>query len=274
MKECPNCKKVYTDDLFFCLYDGVSLTEIRNGVDHSAPTEVAYDVGSSLRTEVLPNVGGPAQTQISPQFEMPQQKSHSILLYVAIGALALACVTLAAAMIAMNRDLIFPASNTNTKAGNETKPTPAPSPVASNTTQSTKTIRAVNTATDQPTANLNPAGKWKGEWSTASGTLLDFELTLNETGSNNLEGQIKWTMRKTARPDKMDKIGLSATEFVRGTFDPATGSVNMSGYGKDDPNNVLVMLDVYKLNVSSDGHTLSGSARNGGKWNGHIKLTR
>jgi len=34
------------------------------------------------------------------------------------------------------------------------------------------------------------------------------------------------------------------------------------------------MLDVYKLNISSDGHTLSGLARNGGKWNGHLKLNR
>ena len=136
------------------------------------------------------------------------------------------------------------------------------------------TVKAVNQAATQPGANISPVGKWTGEWSTDSGTLLDFDLTLTDTGNNRVEGQIKWTLRKTVRPDKMDKIGLSATEYVRGTFDPATRTLNMNGYSKDDPNGVLVMLDVYKLNVSADGHTLSGLARNGSKWNGHIKLTR
>jgi hypothetical protein len=48
----------------------------------------------------------------------------------------------------------------------------------------------------------------------------------------------------------------------------------MSGYSKDDPNNVLVMIDDYKLTVSQDGRTLTGVARNGGKWNGHVRLSR
>ena len=72
----------------------------------------------------------------------------------------------------------------------------------------------------------------------------------------------------------MNKVGLSAIEFVRGTFDPANGIVKMSGYRKDDPDGVLVMLDEYKLTVSPDGKSLTGLARNGGKWNGHLRLSR
>ena len=273
MKECPNCKKHFTDDLFFCLYDGVPLTESHDDVvDHYAPTEAAINIDQSLRTEVLPNFGRSDPTQLSPVIEQTPPRSASKLPYLIIGVLALAFVGLAAAMIVVNRDLIFPASNTTAKAANETKPTPVPTPtpLVTITSQPSNTVKTVT----QPAANLNPAGKWKGEWSTTSGTLFDFELSLNETGANGVEGQIKWTMRKTARPDKQDKIGLSATEFVRGTFDPASRTLNMSGYDKDDPNGMLVMLDVYKLNVSSDGHTLTGLARNGTKWNGHIKLTR
>jgi hypothetical protein len=89
-----------------------------------------------------------------------------------------------------------------------------------------------------------------------------------------LDGSIRWTMRQTARSDKNDKIGLSATEYVRGTFDPTTGVINLTGYSKDDPNNVLVMVDVYKLQISTDGRKLTGKARNGGKWNGKVDLSR
>ena len=273
MKECPNCKKIYNDDLFYCLDDGTSLTFLSNGVDHSAPTEIAISVGQSARTEVLPNIGRSVETKLSSLRETSTPVASSKLPYIAIGALTLACISLAGAMLVLNRDRIFPAQETKTNTINETRT--MPSPTASNMPlTNVNTVRAVNLTVTQPTVTFDPAGRWKGQWSTDSGTLLDIEISITNGQNNAFDGQIKWTMRKTARPDKMDKIGLSATEFVRGSFDPATGSVKMSGYNKDDPNNVLVMLDSYKLNITSDGHTLSGVARNGGKWNGHLRLTR
>ncbi len=48
----------------------------------------------------------------------------------------------------------------------------------------------------------------------------------------------------------------------------------MRGGNKDDPNNILVMLDQYRLNLAADGRTLNGVARNGGKWNGRVSLGR
>ena len=48
----------------------------------------------------------------------------------------------------------------------------------------------------------------------------------------------------------------------------------MRGTSKSDPNNMLVMLDQYRLNLSSDGRTLNGAAKNGGKWNGRIILSK
>jgi hypothetical protein len=103
--------------------------------------------------------------------------------------------------------------------------------------------------------------------------LFDFDLTLSRQVMA-LDGSILWTMRHTARTDKSDKIGQSATEYVRGNFDPTTGTVNLTGYSKEDPNSVLVMLDVYKLQISADGKKLTGAARNGGKWNGKVDLSR
>ena len=272
MKECPNCKKIFADDLFYCLDDGTPLAEFGSDIDHTAPTEVAINVGQAARTEVLPNRGRPTDAELPSPREQSIPRPPSKLPYVAIGALTLACISLAAAMIVINRDRIFPTQETKANATNEPKSTP--SPVMSNSSPPGNAAKSVNKVAAQPAATFNPTGKWKGEWTTDSGTLLDIEISLTDSQNNALDGQIRWTMRRTARPDKTDKIGLSATEFVRGSFDPATGSVKMSGYSKDDPNNVLVMVDTYKLNISADGHALSGLARNGGKWNGHLRLSR
>lgn len=265
MKECPNCKKAFADDLFYCLYDGTPLSEPRSNVDSSAPTAVDFDPGSSQPTQVLPRPG--PKPEPAP--------SRSVLPYAIIALLVLICVGLAAAVLVTNLDRFLPARVDGNKESERSKLTtpvsivstpgsPAPSPVSTASTPAVK----------QPAKELIASGKWKGQWSTDSGTLLDFELTLSDTQNNGVDGQIKWTLRRTVRPDKMDKIGQSAVEYVRGTFDPATGLIKMSGYTKDDPNNVLVMVDDYKLTVSPDGKTLSGVAKNGGKWNGHVRLSR
>lgn len=263
MKECPNCKKEFADDLFFCLFDGTPLTAVRYGVDHTAPTEVDLDPTPSLPTEVFPR---PGPLPATPGSKLP---------YAIIAILMMACVVLAAALLFTNLGRFLgtgdPQANnaveTKTVVPRETQPA-SPTPIPANTMAvSTPIIK-------QPAVNVDPAGKWKGKWSTTSGTLLDIEISLTDKEDNRVDGQIKWTMRKTVRPDKIDKIGLSAIEFVRGEYDPATRSLTMSGYAKDDPNDVLVMVDDYRLTVSSDGKALNGKARNGGKWNGYLSLSR
>jgi len=275
MKECPNCKKLFTDDLSYCLYDGTSLTD--EIVDQSAPTEPAYTVGRSDPTQVLPNRAPP--TERSPIIEEPESQPPSKLPYVVIGALVMTCAVLAVALLVMNLDRLAPASDPKAKIGNDVKSVPAPSPAfTTNSSPLADTTKPVNQPVNQPVnkppAIRDPTGKWTGQWSTTSGTLLYIEIDLKETADNGVDGQIKWTLRGTARPDKIDKIGNSAIEYVRGTFEPATGIILMSGYKKDDPNDVIVMLDNYRLTVSPDGSKLTGLARNGGKWNGRLKLAR
>lgn len=272
MKECPNCKNVYADDLSFCLNDGVPLAPIAEAVDRSALTEAAPAFAASLPTEVLPKVYPSVETQESVRPVQAAPRRPSKLPYLAIGALAFVCVILAIALVAMNRDRLFAGANNKPAANEETKPTPTPSPLA-RTVPVTNTNAAVNQSPKQLAPTYNVTGSWNGQWSVDSGTLLDINISLSDTQNNGVEGQIRWTLRKTVRPDKVDKVGLTAVEYVRCTFDPATGTLQMRGYRKDDPNNVLVMLDEYRLNVSSDGRTLSGIARNGGKWNGHLRLT-
>ena len=278
MKECPSCRKVYSDDLFFCLDDGSPIRKIGESVDPTAPTEVAYDVSSSLRTEVLPSQNPIPKTAAYPVTDSPAVRPSSKLPYVAIAVLVLACLAMAGTLVVLNLDRIIPKKDSNNQTPGNIKNTSVSASAPTPTPETTHSTNAVppssNKAVKQTSATYNPSGKWTGEWSTASGTLFDFDLTLTDTGNNSLDGQVEWTMRRTARPDKADKVGFSAIEFVRGSYDPATGAVNLSGYGKDDPNNVLVMLDVYRLKISEDGRTLAGSARNGGKWNGRVRLSR
>lgn len=279
MKTCPNCKKVYTEELFFCLDDGNPLRNVADIVDPNAPTETAYDVGSSIRTEVITNPVPVPQATVVPSDARNWPQFHSRLPYAAIAVLVLTCIGLAGTLIVLNLDRLIPQRGANSESINKGKTAATPPLSAATSTPEASTTSTVaapitNTAEEKPPITFNPSGKWSGKWSTPSGSLFDFELTLTENGNNNLDGQVKWTMRRTARPDKANKVGFSALEFVRGRYDPSSGAVNLTGYGKDDPNDTLVMLDVYRLNISKDGRKLEGSARNGGKWNGRVNLSR
>ncbi len=279
MKECPNCKKVYSDDLFFCFDDGSPLRNIVERSDPNALTEAAHDVISSLRTEVLPNPIPTPKTAVVQQPDPAQPRVPSKLPYVAIILLVLTCIGLAATLIVLNLDRFTTQQKTNETVvnNNNNKNITTAMQTVTSTPYVANTANAATTSgskqVENQITNFDPGGKWKGEWSTASGTLLVFDLTLTLNG-NDLDGQVKWTLRRTVRPDKADKVGLSAIEFVRGKYDPTTGDINLTGYGKDDPNNVLVMTDVYRLKISSDGRRLTGAARNGGKWNGRVNLSR
>jgi hypothetical protein len=262
MKECPNCKKEFAEDLFYCLFDGTPLTTPSHGFDPAAKTEMAFEPVRSEPTLVLER---PSPVPPTPSSKIP---------YVIIGALLIVCVILAGAFVVTNLDRLTGSDQKIANTDKVSVQTSTPTPAGTNVNRETVNIPVSSSSPKPPAVELDPTGKWRGQWSTPSGTMLDIEITLADTRNSGVDGQIKWTMRKTVRPDKMDKIGLSATEFVRGTFDPATRSLTMSGYSKDDPNDVLVMVDDYRLTVSADGKTLSGKARNGGKWNGYLRLNR
>jgi hypothetical protein len=289
MKQCPHCKKEYGDDMFFCLDDGNPLVGFAPEVDPNGPAAATIDMRQGNPTEVLPTAVPVTEVITQPKPSTPTvivprsdsgspgaqtsaaRRSTSAFAYVVIGALAATCVALAVALLFMNRDRVFGDQSSATQPANITTATPvtnrtSPSPVSN--TLATASNQNVKTAPKL----LSPVGRWKGEWSTDSGTLFDFDLRLTGSADKGLEGQIRWTMRKTVRPDKMNKVGLSASEFVRGTFD-SDGNVKLNGYRKDDPDNVLVMLDEYRLKLSPDSKSLTGSARNGGKWNGHVSLS-
>lgn len=240
--------------MHFCLFDGSVLI-------------------SEQETIVIPAKPNPLPTPsipVSPKAAQPW-------LYLAIGGMAATIVALVVWMFVLQpkgqNDVNRPVLLANADSPTPQKPASPQSvtPTPANPAQDTLSLQPVP---PQVVKSVDPTGRWKGGWSTLSGTRLDIEFTLNETGVNQIEGQIRWTLRNTVRPDKKDKVGLSATEYIRGGYDPQKRLLNLKGYRKDDPDNVLVMIDDYLLTVSEDGRSITGKARNGGRWNGILNMSK
>ena len=107
---------------------------------------------------------------------------------------------------------------------------------------------------------LTPNGDWSGDWNTQNSY---FTATANFDEKNgNVSGRIIWTLKRTTKPEKIEKIGTSAVEYVEGKFDAETKLLSLRGVRKEDPNN-LVILDKYTLSLSEDNKTLIGKSING-----------
>ncbi len=259
MNKCPNCNQIFTTDEVFCVNDGATLVPIVPG--NQEPT-VLFSSSES------PTVFVP-----TPPANTPQNRSDNKLFYVIIGAMGVALAAMVVFMLLPNDSGSSENSKSETnsfrdsgQAYSQGSPTPAESKQAD---VSKPLNDAVPTSTD-----ANPGGRWTGDWSSPSGAYFTLNVTLTDNGGGKIQGQIEWTMRRTRRPEKMSKVGMSATEYVSGQYNPATQSLSLKGYSKNDPNDVLVMTDDYRLTFSPGNRTLNGAARNGGKWDGKVILSR
>ncbi|MCY7347490.1 MAG: hypothetical protein LH614_14900, partial [Pyrinomonadaceae bacterium] len=113
--------------------------------------------------------------------------------------------------------------------------------------------------------NLNPAGRWSGDW-TSNKAYWTATMVLNDNGGGRFAGEIYWTLQRHTNPKKSGKSGATATEYVQGTFNPATRTLSLSGYRKDDPQNVAV-LDRYSLILAENNQSLGGGSKTNGRFN-------
>jgi hypothetical protein len=257
MKKCPNCGQPYSDDDLFCVTDGTTLVP---GVPESA--QGGYNSGNAP-TQVL-------QRSLS---QSAGPKSNSNLLYMVIGILATALVGLTVVFyVTRSKESGKEKTEANySNSSTEYKTSQVNSNLPKNSTPASVVSEPANVPISNP---YSPRGTWAGDWTSPSGAYLTIKLNLNDDGAGNVQGQIEWTLQRTNRPEKMNKIGMSAVEYVRGKYDTSSRNLTMSGYRKDDPNNVLVMVDDYRLSISQDDRNLNGAARNGGKWDGKMRLQR
>lgn len=248
MKTCPQCGQQFSDDNSFCLDDGSVLLSQSNAGSHGT---------------------GDQPTQVLSTAPVVLASSNNGVLYAFVGILLLVIGGMASYIAFRPGD-----DSDNFQTVSTTK--------ATNTQSETPGMANAVNAAVPPAANApmpsRPAstatGRWSGSWSSPSGAYLDVVFNLNDDGTGRVSGQIDWTLRRTRRPEKMSKIGMSAIEYVNGNFDPVTRTLSLQGVRKDDPNGVLVMLDQYRLTLSSDERSMSGSAKNGGKWNARINAAR
>ena len=112
------------------------------------------------------------------------------------------------------------------------------------------------------------AGTWDAIWcsSTSLGWVYSAILKL-ELKDGKVTGENRWTVVKSPYP----WARKTATEFLSGTYDPGSRTVELEGTSKDDPEGVIG-LDAYRLTLSEDGRSLSGNTRSHGTWKVRIMV--
>lgn len=117
------------------------------------------------------------------------------------------------------------------------------------------------------------ASPWKGYWISPKGFLFTANVRLRVSQDFSVEGEIGWVLERSPREEDKPKLGLSATEYVRGSYDPRARILRLEGYRKDDPNQVIG-LDKYHLVLADSSQVLGGITWDHGTWQGLISLSR
>jgi len=263
MKRCPNCNQIFSDDNDFCPNDGMPLVVESGEVQSSGSLPTQY-------------IARPQNTQ----YQTPPVVAASSLKWVfpLIGILCGLVVVFG--FLAFFKESPTDKSfvlQTNANAGESDQIAAVGESNKNTETQPSlqaETTPIPPTPPTSTTARISPAGNWSGDWSSSSGAYLTANTTLFDDGDSKVHGDIIWTLKKTATPRKLNKIGYSATEFVRGAFEPGTRKLSLVGYGKNDPNQVLDNLDSYRLVLSETNDQMAGSSSNFGRWNSRFLLKR
>jgi hypothetical protein len=112
---------------------------------------------------------------------------------------------------------------------------------------------------------------WHGSW-TRPGFEFEATLYLQVQNDGAARGRILWKLTKTDDPRFRAKISLSATEYVKGSYDSKTRQLVLEGYDKEDPDRVIG-LDAYKLILGQNNDALGGVTRtHQGTWDARIDL--
>ncbi len=258
MKKCPICNQIFSDDNDFCTNDGTTLIMESGQVGF-----VGFSTSGEMPTQYIPR----------PNQGFSPAAPNSSILYLVIGVLATALVGVGLYLF-LTRDS---GKRTDDENANLSKATSAastqssPGPGVGATPAADRTPGpTVSGSTVAPIAS--PSGRWQGQWTNGKGSAFGQQLTLTDEGNGRVTGQVVHTLQQTINPQKTGKIGLTAVEYVQGTYDPNTRIIVLSGTRKSDPNG-LIILDKYRLSISADNAVIAGETV-GGKSRGQIRLRR
>ena len=102
-------------------------------------------------------------------------------------------------------------------------------------------------------------GVWDGKWTSLTEYLYSFTMNLTIGMNNKVEATIEWTLKYTPQSDENLKVGLKATEYVSGSYNPDTREVTLNGIRENDPY-AIINVSNYQLILLSDSQTLHGKA--------------
>ena len=116
---------------------------------------------------------------------------------------------------------------------------------------------------------------FRGTWTMIGTTYaFEFDLFLKHDANNNVAGHFDWKVVQYDEnsPESKDyykpKLGTTAKEFVRGTFNPKTKEYILRGYKKEDPN-LIISTDIYRLIIDDNGD-IGGDSKAHNTWKGRI----
>lgn len=98
-------------------------------------------------------------------------------------------------------------------------------------------------------------------------------MDLHLSDQTVVTGKINWTFKLSPKVEEQRLIGRSATEFVRGSFDPRNRVLMFQGYDKEDHYGVIA-LDSYRLTISDDAQEIQGKTYSNGTWEGEFIARR
>jgi len=251
MKQCPSCQQLFEDDNLYCLEDGTPLLQL---VETAPPA--SFPLSGEVPTQFIPRPVAVPQAAVEAQ---------SKWLYLVIGVLATALVAVTLFFV-MRPGADSPKAgnsgeNPTARGANDSSANTSGSPNVASSNGSVTPAANANKAFEKPVdPSLTPAGTWSGNWTSKS---AEFSARASFSEDNGrVSGQIEWTLDRTSNPKKIYKVGLTAIEYVQGTYNPATRQLSVRGVRKDDPNGIVI-LDRYNLSLAESNRTLSGRSING-----------
>ena len=97
---------------------------------------------------------------------------------------------------------------------------------------------------------------WQGDWGSREGFRYSFSAQLYVATDDDVEGKINWQLTATPGEHLSDRVGSTAAEYVRGSYDRKTKLMTVAGYEVSDP--TLIATDTYRLQIKPDGISFVG----------------
>jgi hypothetical protein len=106
---------------------------------------------------------------------------------------------------------------------------------------------------------------WQGEWTSREGFLFTFAMQIAVTPDDEADGSISWQLNRAPPGNPLaERVGSTAIEYVRGSFDRGKKLMQVTGYEVSDP--TLIETDAYKLQIEPDDRSFVGMTKNHGEW--------